>query len=169
MRSSLPLSPHRGESLSHMDLKPFTFPGSGVTVNVRRVPQQTMQDANASLPAPKPPIQEVELDGKIKKEPNYAHPEYLQALQDHQMDQMRLSQKLLVRLGIQHTLTDEDRAELARVLDVLKELGIKPTGDSELEQWVYYVAAPGVQDLSSLMEEVLGLSVPTPKSDSNSD
>ena len=148
-----------------MDTKPFTFPGSGITVQVRKVPQQLMQDAGRSLKAPKPPMQEIELDGKVRLEPNYAHPEYLQALEDHQMDQMRLSQKILMRLGIVHELTAEDRAELQNILAFMKELNIEPTGDTELEQWAYYVAAPSVNDITELMQEVLGLSVPTPKSD----
>lgn len=148
-----------------MDTKPFTFPGSGIEINVRRVPQQLMQDAQNSIKPPQPPMQEVTLDGKVVREPNYAHPEYLRALDDHQMAQMRLSQKILVRLGIVHTLTDEDRANLNRVLDVMKELGVPPSGDNELEQWVYYVAAPSVDDVTALMQEVLGISVPTPKSD----
>jgi len=148
-----------------MDTKPFTFPGSGIAVQVRRVPQQLMQDAQATIKSPKPPMQEVELDGKVRLEPNYAHPDYLQALEDQQVAQMKLSQKILVRLGVVYTLTDEDRAELQNVLLVMKELGIEPSGDTELEQWVYYVAAPTVGDLTELMQEVLGLSVPTPKSD----
>ena len=148
-----------------VETKPFVFPGSEIEVQVRKVPQQVIQDANASLKPPVPPMQEVELDGKTRMEPNYTHPDYLQALEDHQMAQMRLSQRILIRMGIVHELTDEDRAATKAVLDTMRELNIEPTAGSELEQWVYYVAAPTMNDLTALMQEVLGLSVPTPKSD----
>lgn len=148
-----------------METKFFTFPGSGIEVEVRKVPQQTLQDAQASLPAPKPPTQEVELDGKIRLEPNYTHPDYLQAVEEHQMAQMQLSQTLLVRLGIVYKLKEEDRQALDAVLSVMRELNIPTREGTELEQWVYYVAAPTIGDMQALMQEVLGISVPTPKSD----
>lgn len=145
--------------------KLFTFPTTGIEVKVRKVSQQILADASQSLKAPKPPTQEVELDGKKIVEANYSHPEYLEAMEKHQRDQMQLTHRIIVQLGVDYKLTEDDERELERVLNFMQANGITPTGQSKLEQWVYYVAVVNSDDLSALIEEVLGLGQPTPKSD----
>ena len=145
--------------------KPFTFPTSGKEIKVRKVSPQVMTDAALTLPAPQPPMQEVELDGQKRLEANPAHPDYLKAVQDYQIAQQRLTQKLLVRLGVDYVLSQDDRNDLKRTTDVLEELNIPLGGDSELERWINYVAVVSAEDMGALMDEVLSLSVPTPKSD----
>lgn len=144
---------------------PFKFPTSGVEIKIRKFSPLILADMSQSFPAPKPPMQEVELDGKIRKEPNFSHPEYLDAVQQHQVEQQRLTQRAIVRLGVDYSLTPSDREDLARVLSFMKDSGATPQGDSELEQWVYYVAVNSSEDITALTEEVLSLSQATPKSD----
>lgn len=148
-----------------MASKIFKFPTTGIEIKVRKVSQQVMSDVASSLPTPRPPMQEVELDGVKKLEPNPAHPDYLAALQAHQMELLQLTNRLLVQLGVDYRLTPEDESELETVLSVMRENGVTPTGKTKLEQWVYYVAVVKAEDLSALVEEVLSLGQPTPKSD----
>lgn len=144
---------------------PFKFPTSGVEIKIRKFSPLILADISQSLPSPKPPTQEVELDGRKIKEPNFGHPDYLAEVEQHQRDQQRLTQRAIVRLGVDYSLTPSDREELARVLSFMSEVGAVPQGESELEQWIYYVAVNSSDDITALTEEVLSLSQATPKSD----
>lgn len=148
-----------------MESKLFKFPSSGIEIKVRKVSPLILADMSLANTEPTPPVQEIEIDGKIVREENLAHPDYLKALNDYRREAQRMTQRTIVRLGVDYRLSETDLADLKRITDFMRENNAEPQGQSDLEQWIYYVAVQSPDDLSALTEEVLSLSGPTPKSD----
>lgn len=145
-----------------MNTKTFTFKDTGVTVQIRRVSPLLIIKLRDAFPAPKPPMQEVELpSGEKVLEPNTAHPDYIQALRDHEVANERRIQSLLLRRGVVFEWTDERRKEVQELRDFFRnELGAN-LSESDEEVYIAYIALGSDTDLEALLNAIALKSLPT--------
>lgn len=145
----------------------FVFKSTGVEVGIQRISPLLIIEVQKRNPAPEPPMNEVDYgDGRKVMEPNPADPQYVRRLQEHsQVVEMKI-RRLLIRLGVVYTLTEEDRAKVARVLEMWQEVFQDQLNQSmtELELFISYVAMGSAEDFEAFTEAVLSRSTPTPKS-----
>lgn len=139
---------------------------SGRTLKVRKVPSMLIRQLYLDWPAPKPPVQEVEVDKVKFYEENVSHPDYAAALEEHNQKMQERLQRLMVRRGVVHEMSDEEKQEVKLLQKEWTEDFGKPLPGNELEVYVYYICCVSDTDLNKLMEEVRAISQPTPKSDS---
>jgi len=115
--STVPTKKHMSETL-----KTYTL-SNGKAIEIRRVSIYTLELATQGLPRPKPPTQEI--DGESHE--NYAHPEYLQAMQDWEEEKRLRRADAIFACGIK---ADIDQAELADFRAVAESAGLSaPTND----------------------------------------
>lgn len=143
---------------------PFKFPVSGKEIFIKKVPQMILDDVQRAIPRPKPPMQKVTIGDEVREEPNLAHPAYTEALLDWDRTVQVRTMEVIVRLGVKYSLTDEDRVDLQEIKAFYEETGLTLSGKTETENWISYVAAVAKEDFEALIQEVMSLSAPTPKS-----
>lgn len=142
-------------------MKEFTFKDTGVTVMIRKVSPLLAFELRKRNPAPKPPKNKVELDGKTVYEENLADPDYEKAQAEYEQRIEELTRRLIIRRGVVHTLTESQKAEV----DELKAYWLDETGEvlvgSDLDIFISYVAIGTDSDLGDLIDEILKRSQPT--------
>lgn len=149
---------------SNQKLRAFTFPDSGVTVFIRRVSPMISYEMKRSIPKPKPPVVRVNYgtaeDPDFRNEVNEADPDYQVALEDWNARVEAATRKIMIKLGIVYTLTDEDKDRLALIRETMSEEGIE-IQDSELVAFVTYVAITSQRDMEAMINALVGNSMPT--------
>lgn len=143
-------------------LRPFTFPTTGRRVYVRNVNPLLAIEIRRQFPKPHPPMQQVDYgDGKPVFEPNYAHPDYAAAVEDWNALITEKMSRLIIKRGVVHTLTDEEKAEVAELrADMEEDMGLN-LGGSDLFVYVSYICIGNRLDVDSLTEAVMSGSQPT--------
>ena len=135
---------------------------SGIVVDILRVSPLLIAQTRRNIPVPQPPVEVVDYgDGVKRKEKNPAHPDYVAALQEYQMEIESRVRRLLIRRAVKYAITDADR-EAVKLLreDYEATVGSKLEGD-DLELFISYIAMPSTEDMEMLMNVSLALSVPT--------
>lgn len=143
-------------------LVPFTFPDSGVEVKIRKVSPLLALEVQRSIKKPEPPLEKVILaSGEESEEPNRSHPDYLDALQQYNIEVEEKTKKLLISRGVNIVMTDEMKEEVKELREYMKkEMGIDlPVNDKEA--YISYIAIESAKDFESLIQAVLGASQPT--------
>lgn len=143
-------------------LRPFTFPTTGRHVYVRNVNPLLAIEIRRQFPKPLPPKQPVDYgDGKTVWESNYASPDYEAALEDWNSLITDKMSKLIIKRGVQWTLTDEEKEEVKQLrADLEEDLGMN-LGGSDVFVYVSYICIGGRLDVDSLTEAVMTGSQPT--------
>lgn len=140
-------------------LTPYTVKDTGAVLLIRKVSPLLALEVRNSVKKPQPPMQDVDYgDGKIVKEPNYAHPDYKIALQEYEETVTDRTNRLVLKRGVHIELTDELKAEVKE----LRDLYIEETG-SDLpydDKYVYicYVALGSNEDFQELLEAIMSRS-----------
>lgn len=151
------------------ELTPYVVKDTGVKLLVKKVSPPLVMALNRQYPEPKPPMQEVDLGGETKQEPNYAHPDYLQAIYAYRRDQDERLRHLFFKFGI---VIPEDnktwRDEIAQKrAEFLQEFGFElPHLDGDGNErdeldWVNYCALGTDEDFQELYDAILHRTQPT--------
>jgi len=143
-------------------LRPFTFPTTGRRVFVRNVNPLLAIEIRRQFPKPHPPLQQVDYgDGKPVYEPNYASPDYEAAVEDWNTLITEKMSRLIIKRGVVHTLTPEEKAEVEELrMDLEEDLGMN-LGENDLFVYVSYICIGGRLDVDNLTEAVMTGSQPT--------
>lgn len=115
----------------------YAFP-SGTVVNLKPVPPFLIHAVAASTKgAPKPPLIEVKIAGKLTREENRNDSNYLAALSDFESDRNLRTMQLLFNRGVEGTITDyyPDNSPIFLEIESLTETIYGP--DYTLDQLKY--------------------------------
>lgn len=143
-------------------LKPFKFPDSGVTVNIRKVSPLLALEVQRSVEKPQPPMEKVVMaSGEESEEPNRSHPDYQDALAKYNVEIEEKTKKLLINRGVDIVLTEEMKKEVKELRKFMKEEFETELGLNDKEVYVSYIAIESAKDFESLIQAVLGAGQPT--------
>ncbi len=154
-------------------LPSFTFPGSGITVQIRRLGPFTLDAINQKVREerrpPKPPRTMVnygtEEKPESKIEENQADPDYKQALADYEVEVQDASGRKIIDTIIEHAVIVEvDDDEVSNMRAFLLDLGMSQeevdrTSDHSI--YIKHVCIKTGEDLTELQRFVIGESMPT--------
>lgn len=143
-------------------LRPFVFPTTHRHVFVRNVNPLLAIEIRRQFPKPHPPLQEVDYgDGKSVFEANYASPDYAAAVEDWNALITEKMSRLIIKRGVVHTLSEEEKAEVAELrADMEEDMGLN-LGGSDLFVYISYICIGNRLDVDSLTEAVMTGSQPT--------
>lgn len=159
----------------------FTFPGSGITVKIRRLGPFTIDAIGVATrkrkkdtgPRPNPPMRQVNYAAddeppRYEWEANLADPEYKRALAEWEMEAGREEAMSIIDTIIRNAvIVDLGEAELAEVgaaRAFLRDIGVDEEELDKLtdhEIYVKHICIKATSDLNALQEYVIGESVPT--------
>ena len=145
-------------------LRAFTFPDSGVTVFIRPVSPMISYDMRRSIPKPKPPVARVNYgtaeQPEFRSEANEADPDYQEALVKWNERIEEATRKIMVKLGVVYTMTDEDKARMQAIRETLAEEGVE-IKDPDNIAFIFYVAITTQRDMEAMIQALTGASMPT--------
>ncbi|HRA66568.1 MAG TPA: hypothetical protein PL187_11145 [Caldilinea sp.] len=130
----------------------FTFP-NGRKVIITRVSPLTLQSVERSLPRPTPPVQQTDLG----PEPNFAHPDYVQAVGEWSRKINERSLDTMILFGVDAEI---DSVALQKARDKAKLLGLE-LPENDLLCYVKHVCIGSLDDLTRLRTKILDTSLPT--------
>ena len=147
---------------SQNELTPFTFKDSKRTVLLRKVSPLLLMELRKTFPEPKPPTQEVEINGRKVFEENRAHPDFKAKMEAYNIEFEGRMRKFLISRGVVVTPTDEIKAEVEKLrADWLEETGVALSGSDDYV-YVSYIAIGTEEDMEELIAEITQRSQPTP-------
>lgn len=145
------------------ELTPFIFKDTGIAVQIRKVSPLLIMDMRQNFPEPKPPTQEVEINGKKVIEENRAHPDFRAAMETYSLEFENRMRRFLIRRGVSVHITDEIRAQIAQLkADYLEDTGSELKGSDEYI-YISYIAIGTDADMEELIERITQRSQPTPE------
>jgi hypothetical protein len=140
--------------------KQFTF-SNGTVIEIGKIPPLLIQKINKAYPAPKPPVERIDMgDGIFETHENTAHPDYLQAVQDHQSHLEEMFRNLTIQLGVKSKLTDEQLEQVKAQRELMASVGVELEPDDKYV-FVSYVAVETSDDYTRLLQAVMEESQPT--------
>ncbi len=154
-------------------LPSFTFPGSGITVQIRRLGPFTLDAINRKVREerrpPEPPRTMVnygtEEKPEYKIEENQADPEYKQALVEYEAEVQDAGGRKIIDTIIEHAVIVEiDDDEVENMRSFLLDLGMSQEevgAVSDHSIYVKHVCIKTGEDLTELQRFVIGESMPT--------
>lgn len=152
---------------SQNELNPFTFQDTGVTVQIRKVSPLLIMEVQRAMPVPKPPTQEVvygdpkDPGAKKVEEPNEAHPDYLEAIDNYNTELEAKVRKFMIQRGVVITLNDEQKADVKELREYWEEeFGVELKGNDKY-LYVSYIAIGTDSDMEELMDVIMRRSQPT--------
>lgn len=141
------------------DLKEIRLPDSGQLLHVRRMPVSLLEDFRRTEPPPPgPPMQQVDYGGgKIKEEPNPAHPDYVGMLQDYYAALFDRASEFAIEFGVECEIDPKAIEKVRRWAE--KRGAVLP--DNDLVLYVTRVLAVTGKDLLTIQSAVFGRVEPT--------
>jgi hypothetical protein len=138
--------------MQQQQLKTFEF-SNGRSVKLKTVSPLTLSRVRKQYRPPKPPLNEVDYgDGSIM-EPNPADPDYIEAMEMYEMELNERMQRLTIKLSVVHTLSDDEKEELAAFREVLASEGIDVEAD-DMEAYINHLCISSGDDLRRFLEAV---------------
>lgn len=135
----------------------LTLPDSGATLEYRRVSHMLLADVQRGSKPPKPPMQEVDYAGNKKQEPNPAHPDYLEEMQNYRRDLSENILSVAIELGVRVVIDIERVGELR---ETFKAANMSlPISDKVL--YVTRILCETGKDLETLRDSIIRKSQPT--------
>lgn len=157
----------------HAPLPTFTFPDSGITVELRRLAPDTQQhiaqavegdpDWTKKHPKPEPPLQTVtNLEGKEEQIPNPEEPEYQKKLSAYMLQFSIEIGNRLTALALRQIVVDVDEDAVARLREDMKAIGAPIPNDTDARDiYIRRICISSIFDLEALMAYIQGRSGPT--------
>lgn len=142
--------------------EPYVFKDTGEEVQIRKVSPLLIIKLRERYPSPKPPIQTVDYGDGPKTEQNPAHPDYILAQQEYDIQMERRARELLIKRGVVVDWTDERRAKLAEIREFWQSTYDEALPDTDdTVAYVSYVCVGSDSDLTELVEALIKRSQPT--------
>jgi len=133
----------------------YEIKDTGVTIKIRKVSPLLIQKLQQAHPAPRPPKQEVDYgDGKKRTEENPSHPDHLQALVAHEEMIQEMTQRLLLKRGVEFELTDEMKAEIEELREFYLEEFEQELSEDDKDVWLFYIALGTTDDYQELLSAI---------------
>lgn len=148
--------------MSENELTPFIMKDTGKTVLIKKVSPLLLMELRKAFKEPKPPSQEVEINGRKVIEENRAHPDFKAALEAYNIEFETRMRRLLINRGVVVTMTDEVKAEVAALRAEWEEETGSPLTGSDSYIYVSYIAIGTEEDMNDLIAEITQRSQPTP-------
>ena len=130
---------------------------TGVTVGIRKVSPFTLDAVRRHYPAPKPPLVDVAYGDKTTKEPNESDPDYLAALEQHQLLVSTKITDAMFQLGLD---VDVDAAALAAFREEMAALEITISGNDK-QVYIRHVAIGTKDDMDLISRAITRTTMPT--------
>ncbi len=141
-------------------LTPWESPGTGETIMITPISFYAITEAIRREPdfaEPKPPLVEVEINGKVTAERNWADPDYDTAKQAwRKILNEEGTRRLIRRLAFHQKLTAEQKAQVQAYREALGESGLEA---DDVALWLLEFALTD-QGLKQLVQDVSALSDP---------
>lgn len=154
-------------------LPTFTFPDSGITVELRRLAPDTQQHIAQAVesdpewierhPKPEPPLQSVtNLEGKEEQIPNPEEPEYQKKLNAYMLQFTIEIGNRLTELALRQIVVDVDEAAVKQLREDMQAIGA-PIPDDADDRMLYIrrICISSVFDIQALLAYIQGRSGPT--------
>lgn len=156
----------RGRAVPPEPLETFTFPGTGRTVQIRKLSALFRDKVRAAVvkerPEPQPPLVEVDYGAGTIQEPHRGHPVYQQLLQAWRHEVDRAVNEKIVQLLIRRSIVCEiDQAAVDVARADLAAVDVDTSDQSDLEVYVCYVCVGPFADWTDLLKVVFERSAPT--------
>ena len=143
-------------------LYPFIFQDTGVEVFIKKVSPLLVVELQKAFPAPVPPRQRVEIGGEWVEEPNPAHPDHVQALEQYSVEFEQRVRKLLISRGVvipeANTTWRDEVKELRQFW--MDTYGKELDGDDKAV-YIAHIAIGTDADMTDLLSKILQRSQPT--------
>ncbi len=149
------------------ELTPHTFKDTGIKVKIRKVSPMLIMEVQKAFPPPKPPMQEVvygdpgESGAKTVEEPNEAHPDYLVAIDEYNLELEAKVRQLMFKRGVRIHLDEEQKQEVKELREEWKEMFDKDLSGSDNYLYISYIAIGTDADMGELQEVIMRRSQPT--------
>ncbi len=149
------------------ELSPFTFEDTGVKVHIRKVSPLLIMEVQKAMPVPKPPTQEVvygdpdDPGAKKVQEPNEAHPDYLAAIDQYNMELEAKVRKFMIKRGVIINLDDDQKQEVKELRKEWKDEFGKELDGNDKFLFISYIAIGTDSDMEELMDVIMRRSQPT--------
>lgn len=148
-------------------LPSFTFPTSGITVQIRRLGPFTSDELTKAVirqhPRPQPPMNRVEIGGEVRDEPNDADPDYVTSLAAWERAVRSHASEKLFDLVVNYSVVceiDADAVEQARLmLQMIDSSAVTDASDRAV--YVKHVCILSQEDVTKLLAFVTSQSQPT--------
>lgn len=144
-------------------LTEHVFKDTGIKVKIRKASPMLGADVRASIPVPKPPMNEVDYGeprGKVLEE-NKADPAYQQALLDYEYKVYRVWRRALLLHSV-IVEGEEWRQEVQKYRDFIQEQTGAPLDEPEdLVVYVLRICVGSEEDLQELIDAITRRSQPT--------
>lgn len=149
--------------MSENELIPFTFQSTGKVVQIRKVSPFLQIEIQKAFPAPEPPVQEVDYgDGDVRMEKNFAHPDYVRALENYNLELSDKIQRLIIKRGVAVEITEEIRKEVEELRGFwLDEYGVELPEKNEKMIYVLDICIGTQEDGEELIAAITRRSQPT--------
>lgn len=160
---------HRGRAAP---IPTFTFPDSGITVGLRRIPAGTQQQIamavegdqewGAAHPKPTPPLQKVEtLDGPSEV-PNPDAPEYQRALAEYTGALALEIGERMITLAKRQIVVEVDEGAVAQLKEDMQAIGAPFPSDADSRDiYISRICISSLFDLTTMLAYLRGNSEPT--------
>ena len=149
------------------ELTPYTFKDTGISVKIRKVSPMLIMEVQKAFPSPKPPMQEVvygdpgEPGARTVEEPNEAHPDYLVAIDEYNLELEAKVRHLMFKRGVIINLDEVQKQEVKELRAEWKEMfGVDLSG-SDKYVYISYIAIGTDADMEELQEVIMRRSQPT--------
>lgn len=149
------------------ELTPHTFKDTGISIKIRKVSPMLIMEVQKAFPPPKPPMQEVvygdpgEPGAKTVKEPNEAHPDYLVAIDEYNLELEVKVRQLMFKRGVRINLDDDQKQEVKELRADWKEMFDVELSGNDKYVYISYIAIGTDSDMEELQEVIMRRSQPT--------
>ena len=144
-------------------LTDFVFKDTGIAVKIKKISPMLVADVMASMPEPKPPLNEVdygEPKGKVL-EPNYSDPSYEIQLAEHRQKVNRTWRRVMILRGVV-VEGEEWRKDVEEYRAFMREqTGGEIDEPDDFMVYVLRICVGSEEDLSELITAITRRSQPT--------
>lgn len=133
---------------------------NGRRIQYRQVSHHLAGELRKQFPPPEPPTYEVDIGGEKRQEQNPSDPAYVKALQEWDAKQRDLFQRLILRRGVAHTLTEDELAEVDTLRQDMEALGVA-LDDDVAYIFIYHLCLTTADEFGDFVDHVMGVSAPS--------
>lgn len=157
-----------GGSTPAETLTPFTFAGTGRTVQIRKLSALIRDEIRRAVTAdpayakPEPPMVDVDYGNGVLQQANFGHPVYVQRLQDWNTRVANEVGERLTNLVVRRAIVaDIDATAVAAMRDDMSAIGATLDAYTDHEVYVRFVCVGPMEDWKDCLAAVFQRSAPT--------